>query len=207
MVVDPFDAHPAREFHNLYNSLHRFGQKLRQRRGLRTRPCFSGNYFFPDSRLRQCAIPRTHRRESWDDGFSTAATCVAVSRTEIVRSSERISLVLPLPIHGIEVPPCLASPLAKARGFRSGLLVAPLNGSLPLTLFLTKGEATTSDVCSSRCKRWNVLSPTRWPGPMLTDWGQSVPPSACYDFTQFGLRFSLKAAMPSRASSDSRACM
>ena len=29
----------------------------------------------------------------------------------------------------------------------------------------------------------------------------------CYDFTQPGLRFSLKAAMPSRASSDSRACM
>ena len=29
----------------------------------------------------------------------------------------------------------------------------------------------------------------------------------CYDFTQLGLRFSLNAAMPSRASSDSRACM
>ena len=29
----------------------------------------------------------------------------------------------------------------------------------------------------------------------------------CYDFTQPGLRFSLKAAIPSRASSDSRACM
>jgi hypothetical protein len=28
-----------------------------------------------------------------------------------------------------------------------------------------------------------------------------------YDFTQLGLRFSLNAAMPSRASSDSRACM
>jgi hypothetical protein len=31
--------------------------------------------------------------------------------------------------------------------------------------------------------------------------------SLCYDLTQPGLRFSLKAAIPSRASSDSRACM
>jgi hypothetical protein len=87
--VDPFDAHPVREFHNLYNSLHRFGQKLRQRRGLRNRPCFVGNYFLPDSRLRQRAISRTRR---WGFGTATrAAGCVRRSRFKERRSLVRRS--------------------------------------------------------------------------------------------------------------------
>ena len=55
---------------------------------------------------------------------------------------------------------------------------------------------------------WAGVSPaerrTHEPGKMPV---APLAGSLRYDFTQFGLRFSLKAAMPSRASSDSRACM
>ena len=49
----------------------------------------------------------------------------------------------------------------------------------------------------------------RFAGSPQIPWPVSRTKTQCdYGYlTQFGLRFSLKAAMPSRASSDSRACM
>ena len=149
MVVDSVDAHPVSEFHYLHNSLHRFGQKLRQRRGLRTWPRFSRNHFPADSRFRQRAVPGTVR---WGFGAENGtAGCVTN--------------------FGIQGAAVSSPPFHTANG----------------------------ETCSPQHVG---------PGQLPTDWGQSVPPSGlCYDFTQLGLRFSLKAAMPSRASSDSRACM
>ena len=94
MVVDPFDAHPVREFHNLYNSLHRFGQKLRQRRGLRNRPCLVGNYFLPDSRLRQRAISRT-RRWGFDAGAASGVTDFAKARSCVRCPTKRWNVLSP----------------------------------------------------------------------------------------------------------------
>jgi len=145
-VVDSFDAHPVREFHSLYNSLHRFGQKLRQRRGLRNRPCFAGNYFLPDSRLWQRAISRTHRW-GFDAGAASGVTDFAKARSCVRCPTKRVERVVPNTLTGPDA---------------------------------NRLRTIGSTFCASL--------------------------SCCYRI-QLGLRFSLNAAMPSRASSDSRACM
>ena len=125
--------------------LYRFGQKLRQRCGLRPWPRFFGNYFLPDSRVRQRAISRTYRREF---GAGTAG-CV----TNFAKAEQRRPC--PQKVERV-VPNTLTGPNANRLGTIGSIF------------------------CALRL---------------------------CYDFTQPGLRFSLKAAIPSRASSDSRACM
>ena len=76
--------------------LHRFGQKLRQRRGLRNRPRVVGNYFLPDSRLRQRAISRT-RRWGFDAETGTASrvTDFAKARSCVRCPTKRWNVLFP----------------------------------------------------------------------------------------------------------------
>ena len=90
---------PFVNFISLYNSLHRFGQKLRQRRGLRNRPCFVGNYFLPDSRLRQRAISRT-RRWGFDAGAASRVTDFAKARSCVRCPTKRVERVVPNTLTG-----------------------------------------------------------------------------------------------------------
>jgi hypothetical protein len=117
--------------------------------GLRNRPCFVGNYFLPDSRLRQCAISRTL---GWGFGAENGA---AGRVTDFAKARS-----------------CVRCPTEKG------------------------GTCCPQHV--DRARRQSIED-NRFHLLRLTL-------SCCY-CVQLGLRFSLNAAMPSRASSDSRACM